>query len=135
MLLIRKEKKNSTYIIVYIDDILVASENQIIETIIKQLKSICEVKNLRDIGNNLGTEIKKINKGYILNQKLKTEKLTEKLNLENAKLVDTPMDPGFHKLEDDDNLLPNNTKFREAIGSLLYSNHNSTRYLGRSQHT
>lgn len=105
-----KENKNSN-VIVYVDDILITGENQIIETIIKQLKLECELKDLGDVGHYLGMEIKKIDKGYILNQKLKILKLARKFNLENAKPVGSPMDPSFYKLEDDENVLPNNTKF------------------------
>lgn len=34
--------------------------------------------------------------------------------------LDTPLEPGYFHLEDDDNSLPNNTNYRQAVGASLY---------------
>lgn len=40
--------------------------------------------------------------------------------MKDAKPCDTPIEPGYLNLDDEENLLPNNTKYRQAIGTLLY---------------
>lgn len=74
------------------------------------------MKNLGEVSQCLGTKINKTKEVYTLNQKLKIKELVKKIKLENTKPVGTLMESGFNCLEDDDNLLLNNTKFRRAIG-------------------
>lgn len=83
----RKEKENSAYIIVYDDDILITSENEIVKQIVKRLRKEYDLKNLGDVSQYLGTQINKTQEGYTLNQKLKIEEIVEKFNFENAKPV------------------------------------------------
>lgn len=65
----RKENTSSTCIIVYVDYILIAGENQMIEAIIKALKYEYELKDLGNVGHYLGMEIEKTNNEYTLNQR------------------------------------------------------------------
>lgn len=44
----------------------------------------------------------------------------EKLNLRDARPINSPMKVGCYKLEDIGNLLTNNIQFRNVIGLLLY---------------
>lgn len=74
------------------------------------------MKDLSEVNQYLETQINKTEESYTPNQKLKLEELTKKFNLENAEPTSTPMQTGFNLLEDDDNLLQNITKFRQAIG-------------------
>lgn len=53
-------------------------------------------------------------------EKNKINEIINKFNLENAKPCDTPMEPCYYKINDEENLLPNNKKYRQAIGALLY---------------
>lgn len=46
--------------------------------------------------------------------------MVKKFNLEDAKPCNTPMEPGYTCLNDEDNPLHNSTKYRQAIGVLPY---------------
>lgn len=46
--------------------------------------------------------------------------IIEKLNLMDSKPCNTPMEPDYLKFVDDDNLLPDNNKYFQAMGELLY---------------
>lgn len=78
--------------------------------IVKSLKRELELKGLGEIKIFRNPNWKKTTDAYTLSQKSKIEELAKNVNLENAKPCRTPMEPGFNKLEDDDNLLPNNNK-------------------------
>lgn len=53
-------------------------------------------------------------------QKYKIHELIRKFDLENFKPTDTPMDLGYIKVNYNDSLLSDNTKYRQAVGALLY---------------
>lgn len=50
----------------------------------------------------------------------KMEEITKKFNLEDSKPHSTPMETGFKRSDSEDTPMPNNTKYRQAIGALLY---------------
>lgn len=91
----RKEKENFTYIIVYIDNILIASKNEIIQKIINYPHKEYGVKDFSEISHYLGTNIIKTDDGFKLNQNKKIDDLARKLNLKDARPNSTLMKPGF----------------------------------------
>ncbi|CAL1265951.1 unnamed protein product [Larinioides sclopetarius] len=50
----------------------------------------------------------------------KIQELITKFSLENSKPTYTPMEPGYIKTIDNNNLLKDNVKYRQAVGALLY---------------
>lgn len=63
----RKENENFTNIIVYSDNILIASKDDINQDIKNQLQKECGVKDLGEISHYLKTNIVKTNDGFKLN--------------------------------------------------------------------
>ncbi|GBN19276.1 Copia protein [Araneus ventricosus] len=112
---------NPMYIIVYIDDLLIAGKDEDIRKIIKELEEEYELKNLGEVNYYLGINIERTKEGnFALNQKNKIEEIVEKFNLKEAKPTNIPMDPNYLKQEGEDDILPNNTQYRKAVGALLY---------------
>ncbi|GBM28775.1 Retrovirus-related Pol polyprotein from transposon RE2 [Araneus ventricosus] len=109
------------YIIVYVDGLLIAGKEDYIRKIINELEEEYELKNLGEVTYYLGIHIERSKEGnFALNQKNKIEEIVEKINLNEAKPTNTPMDPNYLELEGEDDLLPNNTQYRQAEGALLY---------------
>lgn len=118
----KKNEENPVYIILYVDDMLICSkkDSQISE-IEDFLKQKYEITNLGEVKFFLGIEICRTKDGsFLLNQKTKIEELVTKLKLENSKPTYTPMETGYYKLEGEKDQLEDNTKYRQAVGSLLY---------------
>ncbi|GBM89165.1 Retrovirus-related Pol polyprotein from transposon TNT 1-94 [Araneus ventricosus] len=112
---------NPMYIIVYVDDLLIAGKEEDIRKIIKELEEEYELKNLGEVNYYLGINIERTKEGnFALNQKNKIEEIVEKFNLKEAKPTNIPMDPNYLKQEGEDDILPNNTQYRKAVGALLY---------------
>lgn len=55
-----------------------------------------------------------------MDQNSKIEEIAKKYNSGNAKPCSTPIETDFNRFEDDDNFLPNNTKFKQVICSVFY---------------
>lgn len=73
----RKENKISTYIIILVDDIVIAGENQTIEIIINALNNRYDLKDVGNVAHFWGLG-KKQNNGYTLNQRLKKRRTFKK---------------------------------------------------------
>ena len=112
---------NKVYVIVYVDDLLIAGKEEDINYTVKSLQEEYEVKDLGEVSYYLGINIQRTKDGnYALDQENKINEIIEKFNLSDSKPCETPMEPGYLNLEDEENLLPQNTQYRQAIGSLLY---------------
>lgn len=86
-----------------------------------------DVKNLGDISLYLGIQVNRNFGGEIeIHHERKINELVKSFELENSKSVLIPMRPEYLKIPDDENLLPNNTKYQSLVGSLLYIS-NTTR--------
>jgi transposase InsO family protein len=114
------------YAIVHVDDILFASDSlSLIKTKTDSLNKYFELKCLGDIQNYLGIEVSKdINGIYSISQTHYIDKIAKEFQLENTKGSKYPLDPGYHKL-DDDNELESNSDYRKLIGMLLYISTNT----------
>ncbi|UYV81023.1 hypothetical protein LAZ67_19002546 [Cordylochernes scorpioides] len=100
----KNEENHSIYLILYVDDMLLASDSEIIiQNTVKTLEKEFEIKNLGDPLNSLN----------------KIQELVERYNLQEAKPTFTPMESGYPGISDE-KLLPNNVQYQQLIGSLLY---------------
>lgn len=72
---------------------------------------------------------------FALNQRNKISKVAEKFDLKDSKTCDTTMESGYLKVDDEVNLLLNNTMYRHHIGIVIHSNCLETRYLDSCKHT
>ncbi|HEY0222472.1 MAG TPA: DDE-type integrase/transposase/recombinase, partial [Lactovum miscens] len=80
-----------------------------------------EIKDLAEIKQYLGIEIMKTEEGNLgLSQTRKIEDLVRRFNLEKEKPTYLPMSPNYQKTDEDDELLPDNSDYRRAVGALLY---------------
>lgn len=119
-LYVSQTPSGNTYILIYVDDILVVSNLKThVLDVEKVLKSNFEIKNLGLIANYLGMRITKGKDFYLLDQEDYIIRMTKRFGLENTKIADIPLSPSYHR-EPDGNRLLHNEEYRAAIGSLLY---------------
>ncbi|UYV77601.1 hypothetical protein LAZ67_15001684 [Cordylochernes scorpioides] len=117
----KNEENHSIYLILYVDDMLLASDSKtIIQNTVKTLEKEFEIKNLGDPTQFIGIEVSRNREGeFLLSQKNKIQELVERYNLQEAKPTFTPMESGYPGISDV-KLLPNNVQYQQLIGSLLY---------------
>lgn len=114
------------YVIVYVDDLIVACQT------IERMKEIeCIFKphfvmhDLGQINYYLGMQVTKDdNENFELNQSAYIMKIVSDFGLQNAKPAKTPMDVGYGK-SNSSQPLNGNKKYRSLIGRLLYLSINS----------
>ena len=118
----RKNGNKLTYVIIYTDDILIASSdiNEVNKTK-NLLKKKYEITDLGQVRYYLGIEIERNEKGdFLINQKNKIKSLVKEHNLEDAKPINLPISTTYLKEKGEEDLLENNNEYRSIIGSLLY---------------
>ena len=125
-LYIFKNNSNVCYAIVHVDDMIFASNSiSLIESKTSALNKSFELKCLGDVKNYLSIEVAKDKDGvYSISQTSYIEKVASQFGLTETKGSKYPLDPGYHKLEDDKEL-DSNEKYRKLIGMLLYISTNS----------
>jgi len=113
------------YILVYVDDLLIAgSDDAIIGDIVKAIQSEFEIKDLGDVQKYIGIEVSKDETGdYFVSQTSYIEKIVKEAGLTDAKTSKIPLDPGYEKLKCDDAC--DDKEYRKLIGMLLYVSVNS----------
>uniref|UniRef100_A0A5S6Q3I8 Reverse transcriptase Ty1/copia-type domain-containing protein n=1 Tax=Trichuris muris TaxID=70415 RepID=A0A5S6Q3I8_TRIMR len=119
----KKEKNGSrTYILIYVDDLLVVGATpKITKEVGIQMDKFFQTKDLGEVKNYLGIQIEREGDGSILlHQRNKIEQLLEQYGLMECKPAPTPMETGFLSVNQESPPMPDNTKYRQAIGSLLY---------------
>ena len=88
------------YVLIYVDDILIASCNEdFVIKIGEQLANEYKVNCLGEITYYLGLQITKSKEGYFcMNQESYIKRIAKRFNLQDAKPSKIPMDPGYFKL-------------------------------------
>lgn len=121
-----KENNDECYILIHVDDILVATNSQhLIDKLENTMNKSFVAKNLGDAKQYLGIKITKSSDGFFeISQPNYIEKIIRENGLENCNPSKYPIDTGYHKLEDK-NFLQSNHEYRSIIGSLLYLANNS----------
>ncbi|KAE8676646.1 hypothetical protein F3Y22_tig00111582pilonHSYRG00259 [Hibiscus syriacus] len=122
-LFVSSSKTEVTYVVVYVDDILVTcSSNNRVKEVKKQLHDKFSLKDLRLFHYFLGIEAVHTTTGMFLSQKKYVEELLHKFNVQ-AKPVDTPL-PITPKLSSRHEGAPVDAQqYRSAVGALLYECH------------
>jgi hypothetical protein len=125
---IKREEGTSTYILIYVDDMLVASEN--LEQVSKAKDVIAGAFTMKDLGElkyflGMQVTIVRDSKGVIQMIKLTNDKLITDLlsdfGMSQAKPKATPMDGAWKSVtKTDGNPLPAGNRYREVLGKLLY---------------
>ena len=120
-LYVRKTGKSTAYIIIYVDDMVVAAETEEeFEAIFNGLQQHFTVTNLGDLKHFLGMEVERAVDGFKLNQQKYINKLASRFGLEDAKASKIPLDPAYLQQKEENDQLPNNTNYLSLIGGLLY---------------
>ena len=121
---------NNCYISIYVDDILIASENSTYE---KEATNILmnkfTMKNMGEPKLFLGCNISKHSHGYLLNLSEFTKKIENDFNIIKQKQLMTPLAKGFDDANNNTKQLSpdDHSKYRSIVGTLLFMA-NTVRY-------
>lgn len=111
--------KNGTYILVYVDDILLFSDDQIeIKWLKEHFNENFKMKDLGNISKFLGMHITQEKDKIIINQTEYIKLILKKFNMDQCKPVTVPIEPNFIYSGDYDSKYE--AKCRSLIGALLY---------------
>lgn len=120
-LYVRWRNKKLTFILVYVDDMLICTSTQEeYEEILEALNSKFQMTALGDVKQFLGIQVTKTENGYCLNQQAYINRMVASFGLDDAKGSRIPMDPGYIQLKEEVERLPNNDKYQSLVGGLLY---------------
>lgn len=111
-----------TYILVYVDDLIVAScLEEHINEIIGGMKKHFQMSDLGNINHYLGLEVERDENGiFSIHQQGYITKILKMFGQEDAKPSKIPMDPGYIKNETNAQPLPDNILYQKLIGCLLF---------------
>lgn len=115
-------KNHSVYVLVYVDDIVVASDVMVLidETSVL-LKNNFEMKCLGPIRNYLGLEIEQdANSDFFVSQTDYIKTIVSEIGLSDAKLSEYPLDPNYGKTATEGEPLLDNRLYQKYIGCILY---------------
>lgn len=120
-LYVLREQKNICYLLIHVDDILLAYNNEEqMKYFVNKTNKIFEMKDLGTAKHYLGIDISKDEEGnFMISQSSYIEKIITEASLGDAKVSKYPLDPGYFKILDD-KLLENNKEYRKIIGMLLF---------------
>ena len=120
-LFLKKTKDAFIALLVYMDDILIASDNKVA---VNELKAILDQKfKLKDLGELkyfLGLEVARFAQGINLCQRKYTLELLSDSNMFGSKPVKTPMDQNLRLSKYEGQKLGDPSAYRRLIGKLLY---------------
>lgn len=121
LFIMHKDNKQTVYLLVYVDDILVTgSSKDLINTILVKLADRFSVKDPEDLNYFLGIEAHRTNRGLHLSQRKYILDLLHKYNMIDAKPVATPMAASPKLTLNGGHSLSDPTPYRQLIGSLQY---------------
>jgi len=110
-----------TFILVYVDDLLITGDNS--KTIVQINALLHEALTIKDLGLAryfLGIEIARSSSGTLLNQRKYILDILFDAGLTAAKPAQFPMAKGFKLSIEEGTLLPNPEAYRRIVGRLLY---------------
>jgi hypothetical protein len=82
----------SMFILVYVNDIIVASSTQeVVTALLKDLKNDFSLKDLRELHYFLGIEVNKVLDGLVLTQEKYVNDLLKRVGMSDCKPVSTPL--------------------------------------------
>ncbi|KAJ8709817.1 hypothetical protein PYW08_000038 [Mythimna loreyi] len=111
----------TTFIALFVDDFFVFSNcTKELDYLKSQLSTSFKLKDLGELRQCLGMNVKIENGKIFVDQKLFIEKLLSKFNMNNCKSAETPMEVNL-KLEKSENLISKSKyPYQQLIGSLMY---------------
>ena len=122
-LFIFNKSKITMYMLIYVDDIIIASSSdEAVTTLLKDLGSEFALKDLGDLNFFLGIEVTKNKDGIVLSQEKYATDLLKRVGMQNCKPSPTPLSSS-EKLslhEGEPLSLEDSTQYRSMIGALQY---------------
>jgi hypothetical protein len=124
------EDGSFVYLLLYVDDMLIASKNKIyIQQVKDQLNTEFEMKDLGKARKILGMEISRDRKAgtLTLSQRSYIEKVLKRFNMDGAKAVNTPIAAHFKlsakqcPVSDNEKSYMSRVPYSSAVGSLMYA--------------
>lgn len=107
----------NVWLILFVDDILITGCDENIKPIICELKNKFNVKDLGNVNNSLGMEVKKFKEKIKLSQSKHIRKMVERFRMTDSKEAKTPITKGF-QIDLNEEIV--NVPYRESIGGLMY---------------
>lgn len=119
-LYIKIELEGALYIVVYVNDLLIAGKT------VKQIQSIAEnlsqhfkLKDLGNLNHYLGIQVERDGNFFSISQENNIDKVINDARLQDAKVSKVPLDTGYLKTRKDD-IMPDSNRYQQLIGALLY---------------
>lgn len=112
---------NRTYLLIYVDDIFIVSDNELeLKNFKIELFSRFKTSDLTDSNRFLGIDVEWSNEGVYLSQSKYVNCILKKFRMTNCKPVLTPMEINLKIKENNDEQCNTNKPYRELIGCLSY---------------
>lgn len=111
-----------TYLIVYVDDILIAGDNpEFISRVQSVLSETLNVTDLGEVNYYLGVQVERDYEGlFYINQSTYIKKVLRLFKLQDCKVSSIPLDVGYEKIKSVGRHLQNNVCYQKLIGALMY---------------
>lgn len=120
-LYVKRTNYEKIYLIIYVDDIIIASNNEkCISDLYKRLCNYFELTDLGDISYYLGIKVTKDEDGiYSIDQTGYIDKIIKTYGMEDAKDSKIPLDTGYRKIKDNSDKIEKK-RYQSLIGALIY---------------
>ncbi|KAJ9545374.1 hypothetical protein OSB04_025081 [Centaurea solstitialis] len=120
-LFIKREGEHIMLVQIYVDDIIFGSTcSSFCDTFSKLMMTRYEMSMMGELNFFLRLQVKQLSAGIFINQAKYIKDILKKYNLENAKIMKTPMSPSCALDSDPDGTVVDVTTYRGMIGSLMY---------------
>lgn len=122
-LYIRNVEGVMSFILLYVDDMLVVCpNNDEYERVERYLSHHFSITCLGEVSNYLGIQVEKTSSGsFILNQSAYIRNITNRFNMSDAKPSKIPMDPGYPNMQQmEEERMPKSEHYLSLVGALLY---------------
>jgi hypothetical protein len=121
-LFILRRRSLTIYLLLYVDDIIITgNDSSTITTIISQLSTAFELKDLGPLRYFLGLQIDYTKGGFFVHQRKYLTDLLTKFHMLDSKAAPTPIVLTPTLTPSDDDALPDPTAYRSLIGALQYA--------------
>ncbi|RVW19280.1 Retrovirus-related Pol polyprotein from transposon RE1 [Vitis vinifera] len=120
-LFIKTKEKDMLLVQIYVDDIIFGATNDsLCEDFSKCMHSEFEMSMMGELNFFLGLQIKQLKEGTFINQAKYIKDLLKRFNMEESKVMKTPMSSSIKLDMDEKGKSIDSTMYRGMIGSLLY---------------
>ncbi|GAA0169340.1 transmembrane signal receptor [Lithospermum erythrorhizon] len=120
-LYIKGDQAHFIIVSVYVDDLLVTENNsEVIQHFMEDMMQVFEMTDLREMSYFLGIEIKRRQNEVFICQEKYAKELLKKFNMENYKIMKTPMCQKEKLCQDDGSEKVDESHYRSLIECLMY---------------